>query len=133
MQERGRGLQRSKRGNTVADYVKMLLCSTLAGLAVTALLLIFIAFLLQKIGLNEKQVQMLVYMVYILVSFAAGMIAGKWQREKKFMWGALAGLCCFCLIFVLSLCIGDFTPDTGKIFPAFICMIGGGMLGGMVA
>lgn len=126
-------LQKTKKSSSFLGYLKMLLCTTLAGIVVTVLLLLFIAFLLQKIGLNEKQVQMLVYMVYMLVSFTAGVIAGKWQGEKKFMWGTLAGGCCFVLLLLLSLCLEGFATDTGAILPALICMLGGGMLGGMVA
>ena len=47
--------------------------------------------MLEKLGLSEGQVQIIIYIIYLLSALAAGLMAGKLQREKKFMWGALAG------------------------------------------
>ena len=122
-----------KRNNQLINNLKMFLITTLIAVVVTAVLLVISAFLLEKLGLSEKHVQILTYIIYLISGLVAGMIAGKWQREKKFMWGALAGVVWFIVVLVASMCMNRFAIDTGTLFPAVVCMVGGGTLGGMLA
>lgn len=119
--------------NPIINYLKLFLITTLAAVLITAVLLVLSAVLLEKLGLSEKQAQYLVYAIYIISALAAGMIAGKLQREKKFMWGALAGVVWLMVVLVISLCMNGAAIDAGELFPAVVCMVGGGMLGGMLA
>lgn len=126
-------MQNRNRNNPVLNYLKMFFVTTLSAALATAVLLLLSAVLLEKLGLTESQARYIIYAVYLVTAMAAGMIAGKWQREKKFMWGALAGIVWFVLVLVISLCFGGAPLDTGQLFPAAVCMVGGGMLGGMLA
>lgn len=121
-----------KKRNNAAGLVKMFLCSVIAAVIVSAILLLISAVLLEKMGLSEKQVQILVYAVYIISALIAGLIAGKWQREKKFMWGALAGVVWLAVVLAASIATNQTGIDVKELFPAVVCMIGGGMLGGML-
>ena len=115
------------------NRAKMFLVTTLSAGLVAVVLLIILALLLDKIGLSEKQVQIGIYIVYLASGMASGLFAGKWQREKKFMWGALAGSIWFLIMLIISLSINHMSIDASGLFPAVVCMIGGGMLGGMLA
>ena len=117
----------------LTNNLKLFFITTLSAIIIAAVLLVLAAFLLEKLGLTESQVRYIIYAIYLVTAMTAGMIAGKWQREKKFMWGALAGLVWFVIVFIASLCFGGAPLDTSQLFPAAVCMIGGGMLGGMLA
>lgn len=121
------------RNNQLTNNLKLFLITTLTAIIITAVLLIISAFLLEKMGLSEGQVQILIYIIYLLSALAAGLIAGKMQREKKFMWGALAGLVWFVVVLIISMILNNMAVDASGLFPAIVCMVGGGMLGGMLA
>ena len=125
--------QNRRTNNPLLNHFKMFIVTTLTAILIAAILLVISAFLLDKVGLNESQANLLIYAVYILSALFAGLIAGKWQREKKFMWGALAGLVWLVVVFAVSVARNGFGIDMSELFPAVICMLGGGMLGGMLA
>ena len=125
--------QNRSRNNQLTNNLKLYLITTLTAIIITAVLLIISAFLLEKLGLSEGQVQIIIYIIYLLSALAAGLMAGKLQREKKFMWGALAGLVWFIVVLIASMSLNHMAIDTGGLFPAVVCMVGGGMLGGMLA
>ena len=126
-------LRKENHSQNIFRTGKMLLFTTLSAILVTAVLLLITALLLDKMGLAEKQVQLLIYGVYIVSGLAAGFLAGKWQRSRKFLWGALAGLVWMAVVLVVSLCMNGTAVEVKELFPAFACMVGGGMLGGMLA
>lgn len=121
------------KNNQMVNYVKMFLFTTLAALLAAGVLLLLSAVLLEKLGLTGEQAQLLIFVIYIISGLTAGLIAGKWQRERKFMWGALAGLVWLVVVFVISLFVNGTAFDAKELFPAFACMVGGGMIGGMLA
>ncbi len=122
-----------RKGSSAVGMGKMFLFSMLVAILVTAILLVITAALLDKWNLSEKQVRLMIYTIYICSALAAGFVAGKWQREKKFMWGALAGGIWMILIMVVSLISNGTILEAKEMFPAVVCMVGGGMLGGMLA
>lgn len=126
-------MQSRKQNNPVLHILKVFLATTVSAVAVTVALLLVIAFMMEKVGISEKQVQLAVYAVYLLSALAAGFVAGKCKKEKKFMWGAVAGAVWFAVVLLLSLTLQELQTDTAALFPALVCMVGGGMLGGMVA
>ena len=64
----------------------------LAAYILTAGLLLLLAFLLYRFGLSEKVVSVCIIAVYIIVTFLAGLIAGKRAGKKKFLWGLAMGV-----------------------------------------
>ncbi len=124
---------KTKYNNRAVNFVKLFTITTITAIIVTTILLVISAVLLEKLGLNEGQLGYIIYAVYLLTAISAGIMAGKIQKEKKFMWGALAGIVWFIMVFILSMCLNKEGIDTTDLFPAVVCMIGGGMLGGMLA
>ena len=122
-----------KKNHDVMGMVKMFLFSAIAALAITAVLLVVAAFLLEKTGLSQQQSRLLVYAIYIISAMVSGMLSGKWKGEQKYLWGALSGMILFLLILGISLGINGTQIEVKELFPAFISLAGGGMLGGMLA
>lgn len=130
-----------QRGNTGTQSLskgfaakgKMFLFTSLTALVITGILLLITAVLLDKLSLSENTVRLLIYGVYIISGFSAGFVAGKWKKERKFLWGLSAGFVWLGIVLIISICINGTNMDTGALFPAIVSMIGGGMLGGMLA
>lgn len=126
-------MQSRKQNNPILHILKVFLATTVTAVAVTVVLLLVIAFMMEKVGVSEKQVQLAVYAVYLVSALAAGFIAGKCKKEKKFMWGAVSGAVWFTVVLLVSLALQELQTDMTALFPALACMVGGGMLGGMLA
>lgn len=126
-------MQKVKHSNNIISKCKMFVFTTLAAALIAVLLLLVSAVLLEKLGLNSEQARLMIYAVYIISGLAAGLLAGKWKRERKFVWGALAGLVWLLVVLIISLCMNQASIDVKELFPAIFCMVGGGMLGGMLA
>ncbi len=122
-----------KKNSEALNLAKMFLFAIIAALMVTGILLILAAVLLEKLGLTESQAKILIYGIYVASALLAGLIAGKWQREKKFMWGVLAGTVWFLVVLIASIVTNGMVLNVKEFFPAAVCMLGGGMLGGMLA
>ena len=71
----------------------------------TAGLLLLLAFLLYRFGLSEKVVSICIIAVYIIVTFLAGLLAGKKEKRKKFLWGLAMGALYFGILVVVSLAV----------------------------
>lgn len=97
-------------------------------------LLLLLAFLLYKLHLSEKVVNVCMILIYIATSFFAGFITGKRKGSKKFFWGAAMGALYFAVLFVMSAVINRGFPQLSADFTTtmFLCL-GGGMLGGMLS
>lgn len=115
------------------SYVKMYAFSMLAAALCSVVFLAITALLMDKAGIGEKQAEALVCITYVASAFTAGILCGKWKREKKFLWGGLAGMLYFLLLCALSLYLGQTAPDMQNGLTAFIFTVCGGMLGGMLA
>ena len=126
-------MQKVKHNNNIISKCKMFVFTTLAAALIAVLLLLLSAVLLEKLGLNSEQARLMIYAVYIISGLAAGLLAGKWKRERKFVWGALAGFVWLLVVLIISLCMNQASIDVKEFFPAIFCMVGGGMLGGMLA
>lgn len=126
-------MQKVKHSNNIISKCKMFVFTTLAAALIAVLLLLVSAVLLEKLGLNSEQARLMIYAVYIISGLAAGSLAGKWKRERKFVWGALAGLVWLLVVLIISLCMNQASIDVKELFLAIFCMVGGGMLGGMLA
>ncbi len=100
----------------------------------TGALLLLLAFLLYKLHLSEKVVNVCIILIYIATSFFAGFMTGKKRGKKKFFWGALMGGAYFLVLFLVSLIVNRSFPALSSDFTTtlFLCM-GGGMLGGMLS
>ena len=100
----------------------------------TACLLLLLAFILYKFRISESIVNIAVIVIYISVTFAAGFIAGKYYKVKKFLWGLVLGSVYFLILVLVSLIggVSDTVIGSGVVTTWILCA-GGGMLGGMLS
>lgn len=97
-------------------------------------LLLLLAFLLYKLHLSEKVVNVCMILIYIATSFFAGFITGKRKGRRKFFWGALMGGLYFAVLFLMSVVINRSFPQLSSDFTTTMLLcLGGGMLGGMLS
>lgn len=105
-----------------------------AAYALTAVLLLLLAFGVYKMGIPEKVVAIAIVLIYILSCLLAGFLIGKVQRNKKFLWGLLMGSVYFVVLLILTGImnkgVSEIASDAGTTL--FICL-GSGMLGGMIS
>ena len=100
----------------------------------TAGLLLLLAFMLYRFGLSEKVVSICIIAVYIIVTFLTGLLAGKREGQKKFLWGLLMGALYFGILVAVSLVVNRGLEDVaGNMMTVFFLCAGRGMLGGMVS
>ncbi len=106
----------------------------LAAYLVTAGLLLLLALMLYRFGLSEKVVSVCIILIYIVVTFLAGFIAGKRAGEKKFIWGLAMGCTYFLILTAVSLAVNKgMGDDMGNLVTVFLLCGGSGMLGGMLS
>ncbi len=100
----------------------------------TAGLLLLLAFILYRFGLSEKVVSVCIIAIYIAVTFLAGLLAGKREGKRKFLWGLIMGVLYFGILTVVSLVVNKGVEDVaGNMMTVFFLCAGSGMLGGMVS
>ena len=100
----------------------------------TAGLLLLLAFILYRFGLSEKVVSVCIIAIYIVVTFLAGLLAGKREGKRKFLWGLLMGVLYFGILTAVSLVVNKGLEDVaGNMLTVFFLCAESGMLGGMVS
>ena len=87
-----------------------------------------------EISVRRRKDLAAVTVIYLGSAFLGGRIAGRRTENKKYLWGLLAGMCYFAVLFLLTLILRrNIDPSSIQtITTACLCM-GGGMLGGMLA
>ena len=80
-----------------------LLISLLGSWIVTAVLLVLLAAAMMKFQLEEGKISAAVTVIYLGSAFLGGRIAGRRTENKKYLWGLLAGMCYFAVLFLLTL------------------------------
>ena len=120
----------------VVDSTKVIFAMKcmLAAYLLTAGLLLFLALLLYRFGLSEKVVSIGIILIYIVVTFLAGFIAGKRAGEKKFLWGLAMGCIYFLVLTAVSMIVNRGMEEvSGSLVTGFLLCGGSGMLGGMLS
>ena len=93
-----------------------------------------LALLLYRFSLQERLVNICIILVYIAVTFIAGLITGKRAGSRKFLWGLLTGVLYFVVLAMVSLIVNRSIHDVASNFmTVFLLCAGSGMLGGMVS
>ncbi len=106
----------------------------LAAYILTAGLLLLLAFMLYRFGLSEKVVSICIIGIYIVVTFAVGLIAGKREGKKKYLWGLAMGCAYYVILVIVSLIVNRGPQDiAGNMVTVFFLCAGSGMLGGMIS
>lgn len=106
----------------------------LGAYVLTAGLLLLLAFMLYRFVLSEKVVSVCIIAIYILVTFFAGLLAGKREGKRKYLWGLAMGVLYFGILVVVSLVVNKGLEDVaGNMMTVFFLCAGSGALGGMLA
>lgn len=119
--------------NLSARFTFILKCLLFSYLLTTGLLLL-LALMLYRFGLSEQIVSICIIAIYVIVTFLAGLIAGKREGNRKFLWGLLIGTLYFLVLLIVSLMVNHgMSSITGNFFTVLMLCAGSGMLGGMVS
>ena len=106
--------------------------------AVSAILLFILAFLLYQMELTKEVVKIGIIVVYILSGFAGGIFAGRQIKDKKFLWGLLAGASYYVILLLFSLLVKQGMEEAVAAEPVrmlttlLLCSVSG-MAGGMLS
>ncbi|MBQ6805952.1 MAG: TIGR04086 family membrane protein [Lachnospiraceae bacterium] len=120
----------------VVDSTKVIFAMKcmLAAYLLTAGLLLLLALLLYRFGLSEKVVSIGIILIYIVVTFLAGFLAGKRAGEKKFLWGLAMGCVYFLILTAISMIVNRGMEEvSSSLITVFLLCGGSGMLGGMLS
>ena len=111
-----------------------ILKSLLAAYVVTGILLMILAMALYKFELNGGAVTAGVTAVYLISTFAGGLVAGKLAKVRRFLWGIVLGILYFALLLLITVGIyRTFHGSSTEILVTFALCAGGGMAGGMIS
>ena len=106
----------------------------LAAYVVTGILLIILALALYKFELNEDAVTAGVTAVYLISTFAGGLVVGKLAKVRRFLWGIVLGILYFALLLLVTVGIyRTFHGGSTELLVTFALCVGGGMAGGMIS
>ena len=100
----------------------------------TAGLLLLLAFMLYRFGLSEKVVSICIIAIYIVVTFLAGMLAGKKAGKRRFLWGLAMGITYYMILVIVSMIVNKGVQAVaGNMATVFFLCAGSGMMGGMLS
>ena len=108
--------------------------SLFAMFIVSGILLLLLALLLYKLQLSETVVKIGIVVIYVIAGLSGGILLGKTMKEKKFIWGLVAGLLYFAVLFLASaLAKGGFHMEPARVLTTLILCGVSGMAGGMIS
>lgn len=125
----------TRTGNMLSgEGILFMMKCLLFSYVLTAGLLLLLALLLYRFSLQEKIVNIGIIVIYIAVTFLAGLLAGKRAGSRKFFWGLCMGTLYFAVLALVSLAVNRSIADVATNFVTVFCLCAGsGMLGGMLA
>ena len=107
---------------------------TLIQMIISTVLLALIAFVVLKISPSVATIKIMVLIIYGIASFCGGVIVGKVMESRKFVWGALAGLIYFAIIFLTALISkGSVSSGSVGLFSGCMVSVVAGTIGGMLS
>lgn len=107
--------------------------SLLAAYVTSCIMLLGISFLLYKFDLSEQAVEIGIMLTYVLSAFIGGFFAGKEQKVRRFLWGALIGVLYFVFLILISIGVYRSSFVGTELAMAFGMCLAGGMAGGMLS
>ena len=101
---------------------------------VTAVGIALLSALAYFFRLDDGKINAGIVVVHILSCFAGGFLAGKKIREKKYLWGLLAGALYFVILLIISVAMaGEDGVSVTRYLTTILICLGSGMLGGMIS
>ena len=115
------------------ERVIALLKCLLAAYVVTGFMLAFLAVMLYKLQLSENTVEIGIVVVYVISSLLSGLFFSKGAKNRRFLWGMLAGAVYFLIICAVSIAMEpEFNFLSNSCLTTMVICVGSGMLGGML-
>ena len=101
---------------------------------ISGVLLLLLALLLYRLELSEAVVKVAVIIIYIVTGMSGGILMGKKIKDKKVLWGFLAGTVYFGILFVVSLAVkGGTGIEPVKMVTTWVLCACAGTAGGMIS
>ena len=130
--------QRLKSRNEKVSPVVMLSVALTVMLVISGVLLLLLAWGLYKLDLSEAVVKIGIVAIYIGACFAGGFLIGRWMQDKKYLWGLLAGVLYFLLLFIVSVLLkkgmGEVVlEEPTRVLTTFVLCTISAMAGGMLS
>lgn len=108
--------------------------SLIVSYILTGILLLGLAFLMYKCALTDKQVTLGVNSIYMVACLLGGLLCAKACGNKRLVWGVIAGLLYFIILFGLSLLFHrQVQQGMSHFFLVLALCAVGGALGGVVS
>ena len=128
--------QRLKARNEKMSARVMLPITLVIMFVVSGFLLLLLAFGLYRLDLSEAVVKIGIVTIYIAACFTGGFAIGRWMQDKKYLWGLLAGVLYFVLLFLVSFLTKQgmgkaVFEEPLRIFTTFVLCSVSAMAGGM--
>ena len=106
----------------------------IAEVAINAVMLLLLSFLLYKFRFSDGVVRAGIILTYIVSNFVGGFIMGKIKENKKYLWGAVVGLAYFLILVIVSVAVTKELFGNGNMAViALLCSVIGGITGGMLS
>lgn len=114
--------------------LQILLPSVLAAYLFTAAGLLVLAFGLYHFQLAEMQIEFGIRAIYVLSCMAAGIIAGKRGKNRRFLWGLISGFLYFLILTGISFLLHPASGCSAESLrlPLLLCTAGG-IAGGIIS
>lgn len=111
---------------------KIIGCVVILGVmfVISCILLMILAALLFKWGLTEGQMAIAIIGIYIITTFIGGILIGKYNKAKKYIWGLIIGLSYYVVLMIVTLIANKGLVDYNIVTTMILCLCSG-MLGGM--
>ena len=114
--------------------ITFILKCLLFGYLITAGLLLLLALFLYRFELPESVVSIAIIVIYVLVTFLSGFVAGKRMGTRKFLWGLVMGALYFVVLIIVSLLVNKgLIGGTNDFVTVMLLCTCSGMLGGMIS
>ena len=114
----------------VVTFIK----ETLIEVLISTVLLAIISFIILKMMPGIAIVKIMILAVYCISTFVGGYIMGSVMNRRKFIWGALAGLVYFIIIFLGALIVkGEIPQGPIGVTEGLVASVLAGMIGGMIS
>lgn len=108
-----------------------ILKSLMAGYIVTVILLLILSFAAYKLGMGKMYIYIGICIIYAAANVVSGYIMAGICGTKRVIWGSVAGLVYFMILFICSLIFNSgSTGDAGEILTAAVICIFAGAAGG---
>lgn len=101
---------------------------------VSVVLLAVLAGMLYRWSIAESAVSVSIMAIYVVTGMLGGLLSGKLYGRRRLLWGALAGVLYFLLLFWVSYgWNGGIEGEEVHFLTTFFLCVGGGAVGGILS